>query len=401
MITLHFTVRKDRPTTNGKFPIFLAITKQRFVSYIKTDVFIDDIYQFDDAKRCVCFRKDQAILNKRLVFLMGMYRERLDAITNVDDHTCTQIKYILEQKKRQEKMITLHELIEERIIKLEKEGRKSYADMNRCTIKLIDKQGIGSYAIKTLDHQAVNNSMQWLQQKKYSGAYIQMQYVHLKAAINEAMDGNLVKYETHPFKKIKVPKSRIRLMDITVDEFIRIREFKTKYKGLNFGKNLFLLSFYLCGINFADLVNVQITSDMLIYERKKTLNTRRGEKAIGFTIQPEAMVIINKYKSRTGYLNFGYKSSYKTLQRYLDRCLKALAKEVGIKTDFSYYSARKTFAQFGSELGVNDSVIKYCIGHSVENNDPLYNYIRVKKKQADRAIRKIIDYTIDPKKFDI
>lgn len=164
-------------------------------------------------------------------------------------------------------------------------------------------------------------------------------------------------------------------------------------------KDLFLLSFYLGGINLADLVRVDLSGPILMYERKKTQLSEEGDKIIKLTIPDVAMPIINKYKTKTGKLNFGYKFSYSNFQRYLNGKLKILANEVGIKSQFSYYSARKTFAQLAFDLGVKTEVIGYCIGQSMKSNRPICNYVRVMQRQADGAIAKVIDYTINPEKY--
>ena len=77
------------------------------------------------------------------------------------------------------------------------------------------------------------------------------------------------------------------------------------------------------------------------------------------------------------------------------------AKGLGIKGQFSFYSGRKTFAQFAFLLGIKTEVIEYCVGQSVKNNRPIYNYVRVMQRQADAAIRKVIDYTDNPNCFDL
>jgi hypothetical protein len=78
-----------------------------------------------------------------------------------------------------------------------------------------------------------------------------------------------------------------------------------------------------------------------------------------------------------------------------------LAKKVGITTTFSFYSARKTFAQFAFMLGIKTEVIEYCIGQTMKTNRPIYNYVRVMQRQADACIRKVIDYTKNPDAFDL
>lgn len=80
-------------------------------------------------------------------------------------------------------------------------------------------------------------------------------------------------------------------------------------------------------------------------------------------------------------------------RRHLNKCFKLLAEQVGIRNvSFSFYSARKTFAQFAFELGIRTEVIEYCIGQSMKANRPIYNYVRVMQRYADEAIRQVIDY---------
>lgn len=67
-----------------------------------------------------------------------------------------------------------------------------------------------------------------------------------------------------------------------------------------------------------------------------------------------------------------------------------------IKSNISFYSARKTFAQFAFDLGIRTEIVEYCLGQSMKENRPIYNYVRVMKRQADAAIQMVIDYTENP-----
>ena len=64
-----------------------------------------------------------------------------------------------------------------------------------------------------------------------------------------------------------------------------------------------------------------------------------------------------------------------------------------------FYSARKTFAQFASELGIPDSVINYCLGHSDQNRGVIRYYTKVRERQAEIAINRVIDYVENPEKY--
>ncbi|KAA6337097.1 hypothetical protein EZS27_014779 [termite gut metagenome] len=113
------------------------------------------------------------------------------------------------------------------------------------------------------------------------------------------------------------------------------------------------------------------------------------------------MYLVKKYIKKNGKLDFGYKFTYENFRSYLDSCIKKMAQRLNIKSKMSYYSARKTFSQFAFDLGVRIEIIEYCIGQSMKENRPIYSYVHTNQKQADMAIRKVIDYTNDPAKFNM
>ena len=80
-------------------------------------------------------------------------------------------------------------------------------------------------------------------------------------------------------------------------------------------------------------------------------------------------------------------SCYNTLTRKLD----TLKKIADIKHDFTLYSARKSFVQHGFDLGIPLSTLEYCIGQSMKEDRPIFNYVTIMKKHADKAIREILD----------
>ena len=79
--------------------------------------------------------------------------------------------------------------------------------------------------------------------------------------------------------------------------------------------------------------------------------------------------------------------------------MRELKEYLGIKQTLCFYSARKTFAQFASELGIPDGVIDYCLGHSDKKPANNINYTKVKQKQAEIAINRVIDYVNNPDKY--
>ena len=78
-------------------------------------------------------------------------------------------------------------------------------------------------------------------------------------------------------------------------------------------------------------------------------------------------------------LDLGYSYTYSNLQKYINLCMRELKDRLGIKQTLCFYSARKTFAQFASELGIPDGVIDYCLGHSDKSKGIIRFYTKVKQ----------------------
>lgn len=396
MATLNFKVLKARRTAKKTYPIYLAVTHKRDVRYISTDYEVDDLFQFDNGK-VVC-RKDAKIMNQRLAYVLSEYQEKLNAITNQPIYTCAQLKDLLEGKQKAEEPVFIKEYMTMRIEDFRKAGQESYADMNTYTLEKI-LSILGDISLQSFTPGTIDKFIKGM--SNLSNATIQMRLAHLKARLTEAVREGLVNYDISPFAYVKLPKTAPKQLDITIEEFVKIKNFETVHKRLGLAKDIFLLSFYLGGMNLADIVNMNFKEDTISYIRQKTANKKQGEKRITFTIPEEAKPIIKKYMSRNGKLDFGYNYTYKNFLRYVNYCLKLLKEKLQIQSNLSCYSARKTFSQFAFDLGIKTEIIEYCIGQSMKENRPIYNYVRVMQKQADKAIRRVIDYSNMPENFEL
>lgn len=98
-------------------------------------------------------------------------------------------------------------------------------------------------------------------------------------------------------------------------------------------------------------------------------------------------------------MDLGYSYTYSNLQKYINLCMRELKEHLGIKQTLCFYSARKTFAQFASELGIPDGVIDYCLGHSDKSRGVIRYYTKVKQRQAEIAVTRVIDYVSNPEKY--
>jgi site-specific recombinase XerD len=397
MATLNYKILPARRKVSGKLGIYLAVTHKKQVRYISTEFEIDDDSQFENGR--VCYRKDASIMNKRMAYVLSQYKEKLEGINVKAFSTCAQLKDELMKSHEEESSMTLEELLSNRIDRIRKEGRENYALMNERSKKVIISI-IGNPVIEYLTRTDVNLLMTKMKERGYTSGGIHMKLAHLKTAINEAIENRWVKYEHHPFVGVKLPKIGVRLMDVTVEEFQKIRDMELDNKRAMFARDMFLLSFYLGGINLVDLMEADLNGDELCYQRRKTKHRKTGDTFTTFRIPEEARPLIEKHAPK-GKLIWPGKKDYALVMSYINACFSILKEKAGIKGTFSYYSGRKTFAQFAFMIGVKTEIIEYCVGQTVKSNRPIYSYVRVMQRQADMAIRKVIDYTTNPDGFDL
>ena len=381
------------------YPIFVRIAAKKEKAYIKTQYELSDLCQWYNGKVVSC--SDASLMNKRILFEIKKYKERIEEIENYDTYTATQLKLIITQKdKVTQSASTFTDFMRKRISELVADGRKGHAKMLQETLRIfLLAEGETPFVI--MNHITIEHFDNWMKRKGYSDGNRQIRLSQIKARVNEAIKYGLIKSEIHPFAYTKIPAPGIRELDISISDFIKIRDTDvTKSKRYTLAKDMFLLSFYIGGANLADIVQMDFSGNEVSYMRKKSSEHKRKDRTTRISVQPEARAIIDKYIGKSGLLELGYKFTYGNLCRYINSCLKKLAKDINLQSNISFYSARKTFAQFAAEIAIPYPIIEYCLGHSVKTGITINSYVKVKPQQADAAIRRVIEYTQHPEVFE-
>lgn len=388
MILLSLTVVPAKKLADGTHKIRVAINHKHETRYLTTRFIINSISQFKNGR--VVGREDSVIINKKLRFILDEYQDAIDKI-NADAFTCGQVREYLSRYKSTE--TTVSQRWEEYITELSEEGRTGTAGLHRYTKKYFEERFAEIVQFPTVGPAIIKDFDKFLRTKKKLGdTTVSMHMKRLKVIINAAKRDNIVKYEIDPFAYYDMPHAAERELDITVEEFKKMRDCVIKEKSLRMGRDLFMLSYYLGGINLIDLMELNFKGTEIIeYVRTKTEHTKRGDKRISITIPDEAKPIIKEWIGRSGKLDFGYSYSYENFRNYVTKEIQRLATKLDINKRVVYYSARKSFVQHGFELGIPLEVLEYCIGQSVKKNRPIFNYVKFMRQHADDAIRKILD----------
>lgn len=146
----------------------------------------------------------------------------------------------------------------------------------------------------------------------------------------------------NPFKEYKLPElSETRKRNLSIAQLQEFIKYKAPLKGrVRLAYDLFLLSFYMCGMNAVDFYNCgfKISNGRLEYQRSKTKGKRKDSAFISINIPELAMPLVEQYKDQ---LHKEY-SEIGNLNKALNKGLKTIGQSIGV-ADLSFYWARHTF----------------------------------------------------------
>lgn len=415
MATIKLCIIKSRGKSDGTFPIRIKISNGTSSTYITTSYAVDE-KQWSGGQ--VIRHPQAAVMNAKLFQLLNKYQQRLDELDPGKGMTASEIKRRLEGKDNV--MDKIADFAEQYIDRLKANGQTSYAkNMEYTRASLIECFG-DSMRLKDFIPSALKMYENFLfnqggpkkkdreaRNRTASPTTVNIRMTHLKALLNAAVSEGMVEYKVFPFRNYKMPAKNVRDICISKEELTKLREAEfagAAAKRLTVARDLFMLSFYCAGINLTDLMGGKLDGDILTFIRKKTATKRMGaDKEVSITIQPEARAIIDKYINERGELDLGYHyRDYGQFRSFVTRSLNRIGEELKFETRLTFYSARKTFVQFGSDLGIPLYILEYAIGQTIKeaNMRPVFDYIRKMRRLADLAIRTIIDYSLEPDSED-
>ena len=108
------------------------------------------------------------------------------------------------------------------------------------------------------------------------------------------------KYTTlYPFRRFSIKKEETRKRSLTAEQLRLLRDYPCEEYQIRY-RDMFMLMFYLIGVNAADLFNAKhsaLVNGRFEYKRAKT------GKLYSIKVEPEAQAIIEKYKGKDYLLN--------------------------------------------------------------------------------------------------
>lgn len=372
---------------NGRHKVRIALSHNCETRYIVTDIILDSDKEFRNG--AIVKRNDAAILNTKLRGLLQKYQLALDSIENIKALTCAELVFVL-KNGQQTAHRSLQSVYEEYLDSLT--SKKSSIIAYKTYWKAISRFLNSSMPIEHVTKSMVIAVGKKIRESSASTtAHSRMAF--FSSIISYAIKNGYAQYRVSPFYQYKLPPSEIRQCWLSVDEIKTIRDLNLEKENLIRCRDIFMLSYYLGGINIADIVKINFNenSDVIKYVRTKTENRQKANKYVIFDIPDEAKEIINRYKDNNGFLPVSKSYNPRAANSFMHTNLKQLAKITGIK-HLIFYSARKSFSQHAFDLGVEIVVIDYILGHKVDRDgSSLFAYLTIPPEKATAAIRKVLD----------
>lgn len=390
MANLFITIVPTKVLANGQHKIRIAVSHNWDTRYIPTNIVIDSLNEFKNGK--IVKRSDKELLNAKLKRIYDTYYERCESIEYADSLTCTQLVKIITSPINGEQHHKFEDIVEEFLSQIDEDDREKTHKLYKLAAKhFIRFTGPGAL-MEHITPIRINNYLTHLRKSKLSPTSIKIYITLLKVIINYAIKMRYVEYKVDPFVTASIPSAKKRDTHITVEQLKIIRDMVPNQYNVSVVRDIFMLTYYLAGMNLVDMLAYDFRTDIVDYIRIKTRNTKDGDRLTSFAIPDEAKPLIKKYMNKnTGKLVFGKYKTYVSCYNTLTRKMKVLKTVAGATHNLTLYSARKSFVQHGYDLGIPLSTLEYCIGQSMKEDRPIFNYVSIMKKHADKAIREILD----------
>lgn len=298
--------------------------------------------------------------------------------------------------KEPKSKLTLSDHIRKCAAQKKESTKKSYLQIAKIVEGFDNKATFAS-----VDKSWLDKLMHYMDERAASVNYKALVLYRIQSVFNWALDNELT--NSYPFRRYKIKTEKTPINNISVEQLRAIRDCPLDNRRA-MSRDLFMLTFYLCGINPADLLTLKdqnLQNGRIRYRRRKT------GKLYDIPVPPEAMEIIRRHKGENWLLSpLDKYASYISYYQYWSAGLKQIGtKEVVRRThgagrpstrykpivdNLTVYVARYTFASIGAELEIPRETIALCLGHTWA--DVTSHYIAYDTKRIDDAVRKIIDY---------
>lgn len=224
------------------------------------------------------------------------------------------------------------------------------------------------------------------------GFTISTRSIHLRnirSIFNATIDDRLIGADLYPFRSFRIPASHKTVESLSREELLRVFDHVPAGPAAELARDLFMLSFFMCGMNRIDLFYLkQLDRGRAVFVRRKT--SSKNDDPVSIAVQPEAAEIFEKYRGRTHALRFiEQMRDYETFNDCIQHAMQRMKRALDLPR-LTFYSARYTWATMADALGINEKEIRKGLGHA-DRSIAGKHYIAYDWRKVDVANRQVID----------
>lgn len=295
---------------------------------------------------------------------------------------------ILAEFKRQGREYTLFNYMEKIIARLRHNGNIRTSETYRTALNSfrkflasqtpkVDNSNGEDIMLDSITPELIEAYEAWHKQRGSTPNTISFYARILRAVYNRAVENDIIE-NRKPFRHVYtgVDKTMKRALPLTVIKKIKMLDL-SMYPGLDFARNMFMMSFYLRGMSFIDMAFLKKTAlrnGYITYRRHKT-----GQQLM-IKWTNEMRIILDKYPENTSdYLlpiirkpNTSERCTYRNAGYNINRNLKKIAAMAGVTIPLTLYVARHSWASAAKAKGIPLSVISEGMGHDSEATTMIY-----------------------------
>ena len=264
----------------------------------------------------------------------------------------------------------------------------SYAYAAKVLREYCEARRLGSLTFIDIDYSRLVDFARWFESTGRSHATRHMLESYVRAAYRDAQKRRLVSRELDPYYDYSIKPVPLKDIEtLSAKDMHALMVFEPKLGGQRMGRDIALMSFYLCGANLIDMYEMQDGKECVFVRHKIE---HRYQRELHIRIEPELAALVERYKGDGMLLSFKAKyKNYESFRHKIAHRLRELSVELGFSVTMP--KIRRTWATIAGELECPDSIINKSMGH-VDSTVNDRSYKDYKWSQTADWNRKIIDY---------
>ena len=236
----------------------------------------------------------------------------------------------------------------------------SYAYAAKVLHEYCEARRMGSLTFIDIDYSRLVDFARWLESTGRSHATRHMLESYVRAAYRDAQKRRLVSRELDPYYDYSIKPVPLKDIEtLSAKEMHALMVCEPKLGGQRMGRDIALMSFYLCGANLIDLYEMQDGKECVFVRHKIE---HRYQRELHIRIEPELAALVERYKGDGMLLSFKAKyKNYESFRHKIAHRLRELSGELGFSVTMP--KIRRTWATIAGGLECPEIVINKSLGH--------------------------------------